>query len=140
MSRLAKVLGFLACASAISLPVYGLFHGYFDHGLFEIKQVQWSPSKQVGIVAERSDHDALGGLTYFVLISDHVLSPNDLRRAYYSDAVVFAATATCLKVEWESSTTLAVKCDGSVIDANHIDVQKTRSDEVNVSYVNIAIK
>jgi hypothetical protein len=60
MTRLAKVLGLSACAAAISLPVYRLFHGYFDHGLFEVKQAQWSPSKRVAIVAERSDHDALG--------------------------------------------------------------------------------
>ena len=140
MTRLAKILGLLACAAAISLPVYGLFHGYFDHGWFEVKQTQWSPSHQVAIVAERSDHDALGGLTYFVLISDHVLSPNELRREYYSDAVVFGATATCLQVEWESSTTLSIKCDGSVVDGDHIDVQKRLSDEVNVSYANIAIK
>jgi hypothetical protein len=33
-----------------------------------------------------------------------------------------------------------MKCDGSVVDADHIDVQKRRSDEVNVSYADVAIK
>jgi hypothetical protein len=138
MTRLANALS--ACAVAITLAGYGLFHGYFDHGLFEVKQAQWSPSKQVAIVAERSDHDALGGLTYFVLISDHVLSAAELRHAYYSHDVVFAANATCLTVQWQSSMSLTVKCDGSVVDADHIDVQKRRSDDVNVSYADIAIK
>src|SRR5438874_1937203 len=43
--------------------LYGLFHGYFDHGEFEIKQFQWSSTNQVAMVAERSDpNEALGGL------------------------------------------------------------------------------
>jgi len=56
--------------------LYGLFHGYFDRGQFEVNQVQWSSAKQVAIVAERSDQQALSGYTYFVLIGDHVFSPS----------------------------------------------------------------
>src|ERR1700756_787416 len=69
---------------------YALFHGYFDHGLFEIKQVEWSSStpRRVAVVAERSDHEALGGLEFFVLINDHVPSPTELRFANHSDHVI----------------------------------------------------
>lgn len=51
------IVAILAMAS-----LYGLFHGYFDHGQFEIKQFQWSSAKQVAMLAERSDRQALGGL------------------------------------------------------------------------------
>lgn len=42
----------------LATGVYAMFHGYFDHGLFEVKQVIWSPSdpQRVAVVAERSDH------------------------------------------------------------------------------------
>jgi hypothetical protein len=103
MRTSAKVIIVVGCVVAASLvaATYGLFHGYFDPGQFEVKQQQWSSSKQVAMLAERSDHEALGGLTYFVLIGDHLLSPDELRHAYYSDAVVFAAASTCLSLHWE---------------------------------------
>jgi hypothetical protein len=53
---------------------YALFHGYFDHGQFEIKQFQWSSTGQVAMLAERSDHEALGGLEYYVLIGNHLFT------------------------------------------------------------------
>ena len=76
----------------LATAVYMLFHGYFDHGLFEVKQAQWSPSpeRRVAVVAERSDHEALGGLEFFVLIKDHVPSPTELRFANHSDDVIFS--------------------------------------------------
>jgi hypothetical protein len=117
---------------------YLLFHGYFDHGKFEIKQVQWSSSKQVAMLAERSDEEALGGLTYFVLIGDHVFSPDELRHAYHSDARVFAAMATCLDLQWKSSRNLVVACNGSYVAQEDIDVEKQQSGEVTITYVNIS--
>jgi len=50
----------VAVATSLGLGIYGLFHGYFDHGQFEIKQYQWSSKNQVAMLAERSDHEALG--------------------------------------------------------------------------------
>jgi hypothetical protein len=79
------------------------------------------------MLAERSDKEALGGLTYFELIGDHVFSPVELRHAYHSDARVFAATATCLTLHWEGPSKLIVECNGS-----HLDQQ------VAISYVGIS--
>ncbi|NYF78151.1 hypothetical protein HDF17_000438 [Granulicella arctica] len=140
MRRYTKVLAAIACLVAILLVwgIYGLFHGYFDHGQFEVKQVQWSSSKQVAILAERSDQEALGGLTYFVVIGNHLLSPAKLRHAYYSNAVVFAATNTCLTLHWESPNRLVVACNGSYLDQEYIDVEKRQSGEIAISYVNIS--
>ncbi len=119
---------------------YGLFHGYFDHGLFEIKQVEWSPSapRRVAVVAERSDHQAMSSDTYFVLVGDHVFSEREMRRAYHSDDVVFAAANDCLSVRWTDSRHLTVSCRSGTIDSPHIDVRKTGVDGVAIRYVNIA--
>lgn len=95
---------------SLGLGIYGLFHGYFDRGHFEIKQLRWSSSKQVGIVAERSDQEALSSYTCFVLIEDHLLSSGELRAAYYSNTVVFAASSSCLNLRWEDSNKLVIVC------------------------------
>ena len=60
MNRALKVL----CASGIAFvaAAFALFRGYFDHGLFEVKQTDWSSSGKVAIVAERSDHQALAAM------------------------------------------------------------------------------
>lgn len=142
MRKIIKIVLFIMCAVAISLgiAVYALFHGYFDHGQFEIKQVQWSSSKQVAIVAERSDQEALSGYTYFVLIGDHLFSPAELRHAYHSNAVVFSVASSCLALQWESPSKLVVACKGSSVAADHIDVQKQQSGGVAISYENIPVK
>jgi hypothetical protein len=119
---------------------YALFHGYFDHGLFEIKQVEWSSStpRRVAVVAERSDHEALGGLEFFVLINDHVPSPTELRFANHSDHVIFSAASDCLSVSWMDSDHLLISCRDGTIDSAHINVRKERADDVSIAYVNIA--
>jgi hypothetical protein len=119
---------------------YALFHGYFDHGRFEIKQVQRASGKQVAIVAGRSDQEAMSAYTYFVLIGDHVFSPAELRRAYYSNGVVFAAGNSCVGVHWEGPDKLVVACNGSTLERSAIDVQKQRSGGIAISYENIPIK
>jgi hypothetical protein len=120
--------------------MYGCWHGYFDPGQFVIKQTQWSSPKQVAMVAERTDQNSLGGLTYFVLIGDHLFSPSEMRLAYHSDAVVFATFDNCLTLHWEGPSKLLVTCEGSFINQNEIDVQKLRSGTVNISYKNIFLK
>lgn len=120
--------------------LYGLFHGYFDHGDFKIKQFQWSSTNQVAILAERSDHEALGGLEYYVLIGNHLFTPAELRHAYYSDAVVFNASSDCLTLRWDGQNRLIIGCDGSTVDKNHINVQRQQIGNIAISYENIALK
>jgi hypothetical protein len=113
---------------------------YFDHGLFEIKQVEWSSStpRRVAVVAERSDHEAMNSNIYFVLIGNHVFSATELRHAYHSDDVIFAAAADCLSVSWSDPHHLVLDCRGGKIDAAHIDARKSIADDVAITYVNIA--
>jgi hypothetical protein len=142
MKRTTKVTVLVICTAVASLTwvIYIWFHGYFDPGKFEIKQAQWSPSKQVAILAERSDQQALGGLTYFVLIGNHLFSAAELRHAYHSNARIFAATSDCIDLRWESPSKLVIACRGSTVDSADIDVQKRQSGNIAVSYENIAIR
>jgi hypothetical protein len=140
------IVGRLGCGLVLLLGlllatgVYALFHGYFDHGRFELKQVEWSPSapRRVAVLAERSDHEAMSSDTYFVLIGDHVFSPTELRRAFHSDDVVFGTSSDCLSVSWRDAHHLLVSCRNGTVDAAHIDVRKTKADDVAITYVNIA--
>ena len=129
------VLGVIGMALVIVTEL--LFHGYFDPGLFQIKSVQWSSSKRVVVVAERSDHQALNSDVYFVLIGDHVFSPTELRHAYHSAARIFAADGKCVTVHWQSPSKLVVTCSDSSISRGDIDTQTNKRDGVAISYVNI---
>ncbi|HEY4354458.1 MAG TPA: hypothetical protein VGN16_01830 [Acidobacteriaceae bacterium] len=142
MKRKSKAALLIAGLLMVSFGflVYALFHGYFDRGQFEVQSVRWSPSNQVAIVAERSDNEALSGYTYFVVIGDHVLSPGELRRAYYSSAVVFAAGDSCVKLHWQGSETLVISCDGPTLMREHIEVEKRQSGSTAVLYENIPLK
>jgi hypothetical protein len=143
MTRFSKisVVGVGAVATLTIALVYGLFHGYFDHGQFEITQFQWSSTRdQVAMIAERSDRQALGGLEYYVLIGNHLFTPAELRHAYYSNAVVFNASSDCLALQWEGQNKLTIKCKGSTIDTDDINVQRHQINNVAISYENIALK
>ena len=139
--RRNRSVGLICAASAAVVAigfVFALFHGYFDHGQFEVKETNRSPSGRVAMVAERSDNDALGGLDYFVLIGDHVFSPTELRFAYYSDKVIFAAENECLSVHWINARNLTVTCRGGSLDSALINVPRHRlSGDVAITYVNI---
>ena len=130
-------MGTVAILAIASL--YGLFHGYFDHGQFEVKQFQRSSTNQVAMLVERSDHEALGGLEYYVLIGNHLFTPAELRRAYYSNAVVFNASSDCLTLHWDNPNRLTIKCNGSTIDRDHINTQKQQIGNIAISYENIAL-
>jgi hypothetical protein len=139
MRKTKSIFVGVACAVALVAAglIFALFHGYFDHGQFEIKETNWSPSARVAMVAERSDDEALGGLDYFVLIGDHVFSPTELRFAYHSDDVAFAAADNCVSVRWIDSRNLEVRCRDRSLDSRHINVRKRQLGDVAITYVNI---
>ena len=142
MTRLLKIssAGAGAAATLTMACLYGLFHGYFDPGHFELKRFEWSSTGQVAMVAERLDDYALGGLQYYVLIGDHLFTAAELRRALYSDAVVFSGPSDCLTVRWDSPNRLTIRCNGAAIDRDHINAERQRIGDVAISYENIATK
>jgi|SRR5271163_3251593 len=116
---------------------YLLWHGYLDPGKFEIKSVQWSSAKQVAVVAKRSDNQALNGDEYFVLIGDHLFSEAELRHGLHSDRPVFSADRDCLALHWNDPHDLVITCNDKSITPANINVQRHRSGEVAISYVDI---
>jgi hypothetical protein len=142
MRKITRVVAFVTCTlvAGAAVAAYALFHGYFDRGQFGVEQAQWSSPKQVAVVAKRSDQEALDGYTYFVVIGDHLFSPAELRLAYHSNAVVFAAASSCLTLRWEGPNKLVVGCTESSIRPDHIDVQKQHRGGIAIEYANIPLK
>jgi hypothetical protein len=138
-SRLILV-GVAAAAILATAALYGLFHGYFDHGQFEIVRFQWSSTHQVAMVARRSDNEALGGLAYYVLIGDHLFTPAELRHAFYSKAVVLDVGRDCLTLRWDQPNRLTVGCSDSTIARDEIDAERRQVGNVVISFENIAPK
>jgi hypothetical protein len=48
---------------------------------------------------------------YFVLVGDHVFSASEMRRAYYSGDVVFAAANDCLSVSCATHTPFGLRME-----------------------------
>jgi|SRR5580658_1076770 hypothetical protein len=139
MSRVKKVRVSVACTLGIALVAitFALSRGYFDHGLFEVKQTDWSPSGQVAMLAERSDHQALRSDEYFVLIGNHVFSPTEVRDAFYGRREVFNAASDCLSVHWSDPHNLTVSCCDGSLNASQINFQRLHTEDITITYVNI---
>jgi hypothetical protein len=132
--------GFGVLAVVVVLLAYGLFHGYFDKGRFEVKESVWSSDGKIAIVAERSDQAALTSYIYFVLIGEHLLSPPELRQAYYREAPVFEAASSCVSVRWKGPNELIVACKDGMVDIDHIEFQAKRSGTIAIVYEGIPTK
>ena len=139
MSKSTRVAVAVVCALGVALvaTALALFHGYFDHGQFVVKETNWSSSRRVAIVAERSDDEAMNGDQYFVLIGDHVFSPSELRAAYYGHRVIFATDSDCLGVRWRDPNNLTVLCRKGFIDKSHIELQIRQAGDVTITYETI---
>jgi hypothetical protein len=144
MTKVSKIrLGALFVVGLVLLlatTTVALFRGYFDHGQFEVQEANWSSSTlaRVAVVAKRSDHQAMDSDVYFVVIADHVLSPTELRMAYHSDQVDFAAANDCVSVRWIDPHNLEVSCRHGTVDSQHIDVLKRKTGNVAITFVNVA--
>lgn len=141
MRKSSRIVLFAALVLVAVFVAIGdaLFHGYFDPGQFEIEQVRWSSSQELAIVAKRSDHQALNGDQYFVLIGKHLFSTRELRRAYYGPDVVFRAKSSCLALRWKNPHNLVVACGDRSIDAGQIAVQRHQVGNVAITYEDIPL-
>jgi hypothetical protein len=139
MRRSAKIIIIVSCAVVVALAVavYGLWHGYFDPGKYELLSTEWSESRQLAMTAKRSDHQALNGDQIFVLVGDHVFTPTELRHALHGPTVIFSTDRDCLSVRWKDTHHLVISCQGEAITDGEINRQKHQADGVSVSYINI---
>ena len=143
MTKSSRITTFSAVGIVLVLLVvfvYGVFHGWFDNGKFEVEQTLLSPSKQIAMIARRYDNDALGGLQYFVVVGDHAFSSAELRHAYYYDGIVFRAGSPCLSIRWNGVHELTITCSDHSIVADDIAVQRRRVGETFVEYEGIPTK
>jgi hypothetical protein len=101
-----------------STVVFLLFTGHFDGGKFEVIQTSWASSKLVVMVARRSDHEALSGDQYFVLVGDHP-SAHELRYAYYHHGLIFRSDGACVTASWEDARNLVVSCHDGLLPPLH---------------------
>jgi hypothetical protein len=124
---------------ALAGAVVVLFTGHFDGGKFEVIETNWTSPKLVAMVARRSDHDALSGDQYFVLVGDHPFSALELRYAYYHHGLIFRSDGACLTTSWKDAQTLVVSCHDGSIEAGAIAVEQRKKASVAVSYVNIPL-
>lgn len=143
MTRSFKIV--FVCIAAFSALVVAyalaLSHGYLDRGQFRILESWRSTTGQVAMLAERLDpNEFLSGPEYYVLIGDHVYSPSELRRGYYSDSVIFDTGKDCLRLRWDGTNSLVVKCQGSFVAAYQIDYQQRHIGNMSIKYENIAIR
>ena len=137
-----RAIAIAACAACAVVLVFvalvlALFRGYFDSGLFEVKESCQSSNGRVALVGKRSDHQAMSSDQYFVLVEDHLLTPRELRAALHSNRVVFSASDDCVGVRWRDAENLTVLCRGGTIDRGHINVQRSRVKGVTISYEDI---
>ena len=126
--------------ASLMLFVFVSIHGFFDQGLFEVVKAEWSTPTQVASIAKRSDHEALSGDQYFVIVGDRLLTSTELRHAYYSDGLIFRAGSDCLTLHWENLHHLIVACYNRSIKPNEIAVQHHQSGSVAISYDGIPNK
>jgi hypothetical protein len=143
MMRLLKLalLAIAIFAILMAAWIYGLFHGYFDRGQFEVLHSWRSPTNEVAMLVRRLDeHQFLGGLEFYVLVGNRVFNPTELRRALYSNRVIFDTGNDCLTLRWAGPNTLIIKCEGSVLTKDQINLQRRHIDNISVIYRNIALQ
>jgi hypothetical protein len=117
-----------------------LFHGYFDRGQFEVLRSWRSPTNEVAMLVGRfNEHQFLGGLEFYVVVGNHVFTPAELRHALYSDSVIFDTGSDCLMLRWDGPNKLIIKCEGSIVTKDEINVQRQHIDGISIVYQNIAI-
>lgn len=134
----ALLLGGLFFVCMVASLSYGLFHGYFDRGHFEVLQTSSSADKQLAIVAKRWDNDALNNNEYFVLIGDHMPSSRELRHAYYYNQILFRGENDCLNVSWRDKRTLVISSLAGCVGTGEPVAQKHQNSGLTVVYEGVS--
>ena len=135
----SRVISIIASAMfLVGITAYGLVHGYFDHGKFEVLTVQQSACGRLAMVARRSDHDALNGDRIFVLLGDHLYSSAELKHALYRKSEIFSTDRACLTLKWPRPDRLEITCTGEFLASEDINWKQHQDGKVTITYFNIA--
>jgi hypothetical protein len=123
---------------AVGLFFFLDFRGNLDRGKFEVLRTVKNSENTIAIVGKRSDHDALNGDNYFVLLADHIYSPKELRAAYYRDRsrMIFRANRDGLDVQWPGPHELVIECKNcEIFRDRNVNEQRFKSGDISVRYV-----
>jgi hypothetical protein len=128
--------GIVAFSLLVALFFVLDFRGNLDPGQFEILRTAQNSEKKYAIVAKRSDHEALNGDQYFVLLSDTIYSSNELRVAFHRSPILFSADRDGIEVRWTSPNELVIECQDCGISKTEINTRQSRAANVSIHYVN----
>ena len=53
---------------------------------------------------------------------------------------MFNASSDCLTLRWDGPNRLVIRCNGSIVNKNHINAQKQQIGDILIAYENIAVK
>lgn len=121
-------------AILVTIYLVILWGGFLDTGTFEIVQNQTSSKGKIAILAKRSSVQALSGNTYFVIISDHLNSPAELRKTLHSSLPVFIADRDGISLQWTSPNELTIRCERCGITHERIEVLKSAYADSAIRY------
>ena len=121
------------CVAAIWIALASM--GILDSGKFEIVQSQKLSSDHIAMLARRSDHTALSGDTYFVVIDSHVYTSQELKKAFYSSRPVFVAGRDGLEIHVFASNVLIIECKDCGITKDLFEKQYFSQDGIVIRYV-----
>jgi hypothetical protein len=109
--------------------------GVLDSGNFEIVQSEAIPPNRVAMLATRWDHQALTGLTYFVVIGDHLYTAKELKYAFHSSRPIFIAERGGLELRRSEPNILRIECKDCGLTKDFIEKQRFSSDDITVQYI-----
>jgi hypothetical protein len=120
----------LCCVFAL----WALFRGYFDNGTFTVLKSLPLTDKTIAILAERSDTSAMNSPQYFVVVTDHLYDPKELKFACHSSQPVFSGGGGVPDIDSRRPNELVVVCRHCGIKPSGIATRKFTDGEVTIQY------
>jgi hypothetical protein len=130
---ISALLVTIVCVIAVWFAL--LFTGVVDSGQFDLLQSLVISPNHIAMLARRSDHVALSGNSYFVLIGTHPYSAKELRYAFHSSKPVFISGRDLIVLDKTDSGGLVIKCVDCGITKDLIEKQRFQDNGINVEYV-----
>jgi hypothetical protein len=128
------VAGLVVFVAVIAIGKFG-YHGVANSENVEVVQTLTIAPNRTAMLVRRSDHAALSGDTYFVLVGDRPYSVPELRKRLYAIPAVFKVGRGGLSIHWSSPNELVVECINCGITKDIIETRKFSQEDVAIRYV-----
>jgi hypothetical protein len=124
---LTLILAMLGCSSL-------LFKGVSDSESVEVLQSVDSSNGRIAMLVRRSDHAALSGDTFFVLVTDRQLTIAELRKHLYGLRSVFVAGRDGISIRWSAQNELNIECKACGLTKDIIEKQRFSEGAIRIRY------